>query len=176
MKNNRSRHAFLALVVFGAACLGGLVATDLHAQSIPLWSRAIFAHPSDGFGKEHRFSLRFFKQEGLHITGRCTYYQVDNQTPAVATIEGTKTEDGTFWPDVTSQVLNEETGKWETISKPFNHGHRGSVTIKPGEANHELLVSLDVFLPLVGKYKTGKLILNTGETAEFDLYDLLEDK
>jgi hypothetical protein len=142
----------------------------------PLWQRAWFAAPSGGYGAENRFSLRAVRQEGLHLTGECTYFQVENQNPPVAVIEGTDTGESGFWPDVTSQVKNERTGKWETIAKPFNHGHRRKITIKPGEFNQELLVALDVFYPFVGKYKLGRLVLKTGEITMFELNKLLEEE
>jgi hypothetical protein len=85
-----------------------------------------------------------------------------------------KTPDGEFWPDVTAQVKNERNGKWETLTRPFNCGHRVSVTIKPGEFNPKLLVSLDCFLSMVGKAKLGRVVLKTGEAATFELQYLLE--
>jgi hypothetical protein len=103
------------------------------------------------------------------------YFQLEDQSPRVAVIEGTDTKDCGFWPDVISQVKNEQTGKWETIAEPFNHGHRKTINIKPGEFNQELLVTLDVFLPFVGKHKLGRLALKSGEIATFDLKKLLED-
>jgi hypothetical protein len=144
------------------------------AEGIPLWERAWFAVPTNGYGPDTRFSLRAVKQEGLHLTGECTYFQVEKQNPPVAVIEGTDTGDGGFWPDVTSQVKDERTGKWETIAKPFDHGHRKTIAIKPGEFNQKLLVALDIFYPLIGKYKLGRLVLKTGETAVFELKNLLE--
>ncbi len=147
---------------------------DAEAGSLPLWSREISFHPVGGYGPEDRFSLRGVTQEGLHLTGECAYYQIENQNPSVATIEGTKTPDGEFWPDVTAQVKNERSGKWETIAKPFNCGHRASVTIKPGEFNPKLLVSLDFFLSVIGKAKLGRVVLKTGEAATFELKYLLE--
>ena len=148
----------------------------LRAGDLPLWSKGFSFHPTSGYGRENRFSLRGITQTGLHITGECAYYQIENQIPRVARIEGTKTADEQFWPDVTSQVKNQRTGKWETISKPFNHGHRATITIKPGEFNPELMVTLDIFYPLIGKYKVGRLLLATGDAAEFELKELFEDE
>jgi hypothetical protein len=167
------------LLVCGMAVFlaGGVqLATGLRAGELPLWSRGFSFHPTSGYSRENRFSLRGITQTGLHITGECAYYQIENQIPRIASIEGTKTADGQFWPDVTSQVKNERTGKWQTISEPFNRGHRATITIKPGEFNQELMVTLDVFYPLIGKYKVGRLLLRTGDATEFELKELLEDE
>lgn len=150
----------------------GLV-TTLQAGDLPLWSRGFSFHPTSGYTLENRFSLRGITQTGLHLTGECAYYQLENQTPRIISIKGIKTADGQFWPDVTSQVKNERTGKWETIAKPIRNGPRATITVKPGEFNPELLVTLDVFYARIGQYKLGRLLLKTGDSAEFELKDLL---
>jgi hypothetical protein len=149
------------------------LATTLQSGDLPLWSRGFSFHPTSGYTLENRFSLRGITQTGLHLTGECAYYQLENQIPRIISIEGTKTADGQFWPDVTSQVKNERTGKWETIAKPIRSGPRATITVKPGEFNPELLVTLDVFYARIGKYKLGRLLLKTGDSAEFELKDLL---
>lgn len=156
------------LCCMGASALAG--SEDCSA----LWTRTWFAARYEAFGPDDRFSVREVSQHGLHLTGQCTYYQLDGQTPRVAVIEGTDSEACGFWPDVLSQVKNEKTGEWETIAEPFNHGHRKTVEIKPGEFNQELFVSLDVFLPFVGKRKLGRLVLKEGESATFELDKLIE--
>jgi hypothetical protein len=140
-----------------------------------LWTRTWFAARFDAYGPDDRFSLREISQHGLHLTGQCTYFQLDGQSPRIAVIEGTDGKGCGFWPDVISQVKNEQTGKWETIAQPFNRGHRKSVEIRPGEFNQELFVALDVFLPFVGKQKLGRVALKGGEVATFELDKLVED-
>jgi len=149
------------------------LATDLRAGDLPLWSRAFSFHPTNGYSLENRFSLRGITQTGLHLTGECAYYQLENQVPRIISIEGTRTADGQFWPDVTAQVKNERTGRWETISKPVSGGRRATITVKPGEFDPELFVTLDAFRPLIGKYRVGRLLLKTGDAAEFELKELL---
>lgn len=145
------------------------------AEDLPLWTRGFTWHRTEGFGPDDRFSLRVVTQEGLHLTGECAYAAFASQTANASpvTIEGTKTAQGIFWPDVISQVKNDRTGKWETVSEPLNRGHRSTITVKPSEFAMELKVSLDVFQPLIGKYKLGRLVLRTGEAAVFELQDLL---
>jgi hypothetical protein len=169
--------SFLSPALYAAICfIYAIQLPSAEAGGLPLWSREISFHPAGGYTLANRFSLRGITQEGLHITGECAYYQPAGQDLPTVRIEGTKTGDGKFWPDVTSQVMNDRTGSWETISKTFNHGHRAVVSVKPGEMNGELLIALDIFLPLVDKCKLGRVVLNSGETAEFDLKHLLEDE
>lgn len=143
-------------------------------DDIPLWERSWFSVPKGGYTSSNRFTMSSIKQEGLHLTGRCRYAQLEGQTPEIASIEGTDTGDGGFWPDVTTQVKDEKTGKWETVSEPFIHGHRKTITIKPGELRQDLFVTLDVLFPFVGKQKLGRVVLKTGEAAMFELHMLLE--
>ena len=166
----RKRWALTILLCLVAVCTRA-AADDCR----PLWTATWFAARFEGFGPDDRFALRKISQYGLHLTGQCKYFQLEGQSPRVAVIQGTDGKDCGFWPDVTSQVKNERTGDWETIAEPFNRSHRKTVTINPGEFNQELLVSLDVFFPFVGKAKLGRLVLTSGEAAVFELEKLLEE-
>ena len=141
--------------------------------NVPLWSRSSFV--VSRHDKDSLFYLRTIRQDGLHLTGICTYSQ-DPSAKQTVVIQGTDAKDGGFWPDVTSQVQNDSTGEWKTVATPFNHGHRATVTVKPGEANQDLFVSLDIFLPLIGKHKLGRILLGTGDSTVFELRLLLEQE
>ena len=156
--------------------LGTLISLPVSAGEtrLPLWSRDISFHPLDGYTSAHRFSLRSITQEGLHLTGECAFYQTKDKEATTVSIAGTKTADGEFWPDIFCEVKDSENGTWTRISMPFDHGHRGEVLIKPGEQNTKLFVSLDVFFPLVETHKLGRIVLATGDVAEFELSSLLE--
>lgn len=167
----RAKHS-KTLILLPVVCL--LCLTSL-AEDVPLWSKGIFYHPEGGFGRADRFSLTMIQQEGLHLTGQGAYgYYAPQKKEGPVTIEGTKTAGGVFWPDVSAEVKNRQTGQWETISKSMNvPGYRASITVKPGEYNPDLFVSLDVFQPLIGKYDLGRVALSTGDAAVFELKDLL---
>jgi hypothetical protein len=154
---------FIASAIFTS-----LLCLSLRAADNTLWTKGIFAQSASA---PQPFILNIFTQEGLHLTGNCAYKRADEQPPRL--IEGTKTYNDEFWPDVTGQVKNEKTGAWETVSLPLDYGRRATIEVKAGELKQDLLVSLDVFLPLVGKYKVGRVVLKTGEAAEFDLFELL---
>jgi hypothetical protein len=151
------------------------LAAVVQAEDVPLWTRGFTWHRAAGFGIDDRFSLRVVRQEKARLIGECIYasYVDKKQSPVSVTIGGRKDADGVFWPDVISQVKNEATGTWETLSEPLSHGRPASITVGPGEFHQDLMVSLDVFKPMIGKYKFGRVVLKTGEAAVFELKDLL---
>jgi len=163
-------------VVWVASALALTQTAQAQSDCLPLWERAWFAAPSSGYGTGNRFILQSVMQKGLHLTGECAYTQGENQKPAVAAIDGTDAKECGFWPDVTAEVRNEKTGVWERIANPFTRGHRSTVTVAPEETKYDLLVALDVFLPLVDKYKLGRLVLKNGAAAVFELDKLLEEE
>ena len=158
----------MKIFLIASAIVTSIACLSLRAADNILWTKGIFAQSASA---PQSFSLNDFAQEGLHLTGQCAYKRADGEPPRL--IEGTETYNGEFWPDVTGQVKNEKTGAWETVSSPLDYGRRATIEIKAGELKQNLLVSLDVFVPLVGKYKVGRIVLKTGEAAEFDLFELL---
>lgn len=121
-----------------------------------------------------RFFLMFAQQEKFHLIGGCAYYnyQATSQTPHPVVITGRQGADGNLWPDAKTQVASAVDGKWITIGETNAADQLASVTIKPNEINSALNVSLDVFQPMIAKYKFGRIVLNTGDAAVFELKDL----
>jgi len=158
----------MKISLIASAIVTSIACLSLRAADNILWSKGAFAMPAS---TPQPFALNIFTQEGLHLTGSCAYKRAEGQPPRL--IEGTKTSNEEFWPDVTGQVKDEKTGSWETVSSPLDYGRRATIEIKAGELKQNLLVSLDVFVPLVGKYKVGRIVLKGGEAAEFDLFELL---
>lgn len=144
----------------------------LTALAAPLWSRGGFATQSHDLNDTNTFSMVIVEQEGLHLTGLCSYRATEKSKRMA--ISGTDTGDAGFWPDVTAQVRNDQTGQWQTVASPFTRGHRSTIEVDPGTTTKLMPVTLDVFLPLVAKYKVGRVVLPTGEAAVFELEILLE--
>src|SRR5207248_10203396 len=71
------------------------------ADDCEWWSRGILAQPSIDPAVDNRFTLFEVIGRSCHLTGKLSYYQTENQNPAVRVIEGTRTKDGIFWPYVT---------------------------------------------------------------------------
>lgn len=140
------------------------------------WSRGTFAHPVEGISKDQRLSLWLVTQDS-RLIGRFVYFQ-----PAVegrsrtAEIPGVKAPDGTFWPDVTLQVLNENTAAWKTIGASRIEGVAAVVRVSASESDFGLRILFDPYKPFIGKFKLGRIILKTGVTATFALENLEEPK
>ena len=75
-----------------------------------------------------------------------------------------------------SKTIPRENGKQFPIH-PITGGKFGKkrekVTIARNSQNLELMVNLDEFQPLIGKYEVGRIVLNSGEVSEFELKSLL---
>jgi hypothetical protein len=119
--------------------------------------------------------LYLIDQGEVHLTGTWWYENgpVGNEIPPRVQIEGRKTDDGRFWPDVTLQVKNKLTGKWKTLVKRSGQGKPTTVIIEPNGRNFDLTVNLDVFKPLADTHALGRIILKNGQSSEFELKYLL---
>ena len=159
-------------MLFFRVLLGYAMAASDECPS--LWTQTWFAARFDRFGPDDRFSLRAVTQRGLHLTGQCMYFQLEGQNPRIAVIDGTDARRCGFWPDVAAEVLDERTSTWVRLSDFFDYGHRKSVRIAPGTSSEDLFVSLDIFVPSIGKHRLGRLVLRSGETAVFELGKLIE--
>lgn len=148
---------------------------SVQAEGQKAWSRGFSAEPANSADRACEFVLYDLSQEELHLIGRWSYTNgtVSNKAPARVVIEGTKTPDGTFWPDVRLEVRKKGTGDWKTITKSSNHGRRATVIIEPNAINFDLAVNLDAFKSLIGKYESGRIVLKTNRASEFKLADLL---
>jgi hypothetical protein len=106
-----------------------------------------------------------------HVYGLCTYF---NGKSSPAAIEGIETADGDFYPEVSTQVADAEHGsQWKTLEAPPSPaGKPVTRYVQPKEVSRPLKVDLDVFRPLIGKGKFGRLVLKSGESAVFQIDDL----
>lgn len=115
------------------------------------------------------FVLDVWGSDGSNVSGLCSYY---NAKSAAFEIDGQETSSGEFYPDVIYQVSNGD-GDWETLEVPIvNRGKRITITVKSQAASRPLRVNLDPFVPLIGKFKYGSLVLKMGERAVFRIDEL----
>ncbi|HWM24831.1 MAG TPA: hypothetical protein VNP98_08400 [Chthoniobacterales bacterium] len=164
-------HLFRLLAFAAALC----VSSTTYAEGQRLWSRGFSSEPANSIDRAREFVLFSVAQGELNLVGTWSYTNgaVGNEPPPRVVIEGTKTADGSFWPDVALEVRKGRTGNWERIAPSPNLGERATVTIEPNAINFDLMVNLDPFKPLLDKYKSGRIVLNTGRISEFELKDLL---
>lgn len=108
------------------------------------------------------FELVTVSGEGDHVYGLCVF---TNVTPALVAIDGTETPDGEFYPNVALQVANDEEGEWRALDPSSHPGKKAALTIEAKQVSKSLMVDLDAFRPMIGKFKYGKIALRTGEAA-----------
>ena len=135
----------------------------------------ISAEPANSIDRAREFVLFSVDQGELNLVGTWSYTNgtVGSETSRRVVIEGTKTADGSFWPEVRLEARKGRKGKWERIITPPNRGELATVTIEPNAINFDLMVNLDAFKPLLNKYELGRIVLKTGRSSEFELKDLL---
>lgn len=91
--------------------------------------------------------------------------------PVKVTVEG-ESHDGFFWPAVTAQIGDVYRGPWYSVSIEAKKGKLSKIEVLPGQVMPEWRVRLNDFLPYVGNYEVGRVVLTSGDFAVFDLMDL----
>lgn len=115
------------------------------------------------------FVLDVWGSDGSNVKGWCRY---SNAKTAAFEIDGQETSSGEFYPDVIYQVSNGD-GDWEPLETPIvNRGKRITITVESQSTSRPLRVNLDPFVPLIGKFKYGSLVLKMGERAVFRIDEL----
>ncbi len=134
------------------------------------WSLVISAEPMSSLERAHQFSL-YCVDQSEHLVGTWFYanQSVGNQSASRVVIQGEKTSDGVFWPDVALQIKNEATGNWEKVTKPLRHTPPTKLFVEPDTVEFHLAVNLDAYKPLLATHKFGRIVLANGEATEFEL-------
>lgn len=91
--------------------------------------------------------------------------------PVKVTIEG-EWRDGFFWPSVKAQIGDLYRGPWYSIPVEAKKKKVNKVEVLPEQVVREWRVRLNDFLPYVGNYKVGRVVLPSGPFAVFGLMDL----
>jgi hypothetical protein len=163
-----------AIVSLNVSAISGLAAGNGESET---WMRGFLggqhSPPYDRFLVGNIASV-----EGNHLIGTFYFYNYDlgGGSPLAIRIHGKEKADGTFCPYVTAQVGNEIKTKWETIGCPIAEGTAVTLTVRPRSESKPLIVNLDIFRSLIGKMKYGRVLLKTGDSAIFELNDLLPPK
>jgi hypothetical protein len=104
------------------------------------------------------------------LTGSCSFGNIESPKyqPVKVSIEG-EWRDGFFWPNVKGQVGDVYLGPWYSIPVEARKKKLSRVEILPGQEMQKWRVRLNDFLPYVGNYKVGRVVLPSGE---FDVFEL----
>lgn len=116
------------------------------------------------------FDIWAIEYKGGELNATCSFANIGSPKykPAKVTIEG-EWRDGIFWPAVKGQVGDRYLGPWYSIPVEAKRGKLSKVEILPGQEIPKWRVRLNDFLPYVGNYAVGRLVLPSGEFAVFEL-------
>lgn len=116
------------------------------------------------------FELWAIEYKSGELTASCSFANIDSPKyqPVKVTIEG-EWRDGVFWPAVKGQVGDLYRGPWYSIPVDTKNKKLSKVEVLPGQEMPKWRVRLNDFLPYVGNYKVGRLVLPSGEFAVFQL-------
>jgi hypothetical protein len=116
-----------------------------------------------------RLSLIAVSLEDNHLLGTFPYgLNLELGDP----LASAGSEDQNFWPTVTAEVSNDDQNGWEKIGESSKPGQLYKPTVPPRSADW-LHVDLQVFKPFIGKFRYGRITLENGDSAIFELVNLL---
>lgn len=110
-------------------------------------------------------------ESDMNLVAECKYLPLDAKTSV--TVVGTKAADGKLWLTAIAQVASDYRGVWMTVGKSTGLGEAAKITLSTDDMEANWLVNLNVFRPCVGKYRYGRVVLDNGMSAAFELKDLL---
>jgi hypothetical protein len=107
------------------------------------------------------------------LTANCSFSNIESPKyqPVKVSIEG-EWRDGFFWPIVKGQVGDHYKGPWYSIPVEAKKKQLSKVEVLPGQEMRKWRVRLNDFLPYVGNYEVGRVVLASGEFAVFSPMDL----
>jgi hypothetical protein len=157
--------------VTGRMFLFCCVLLPLLVQAEEAWTKGLplVTRPQSDI-KEGPFILAVWSGMNNHVHGLCSYVNV--RAKAVG-LHGIQLKNGDFYPTVKLFVAD-ASDKWTAIESSSQRGQKASVVVKPrAEPEKTLKIDLDPFLPYIRKYKLGRIAIETGESAVFELSQLL---
>jgi hypothetical protein len=165
MNNHTICSAQYIITAIGFVFLG-VLCCDVDAGTQRNWSREPFVGTTPEKATSP-FAIVSISSIDSHIVGYCGY--VSKIDKDFTYINGSRTTDGAFWPNVTYQVGDEFGGTFKTIGKSVNKGNPLALRIKSMDTDTILHVDLDMLHAMVGKYQFGRIVLDNGESTTFAL-------
>jgi hypothetical protein len=116
------------------------------------------------------FDVLAIEYKSGELTATCSFSNIDSPKykPVKVSIEG-EWRDGFFWPAVKGQVGDLYKGPWYSIPVEAKKKQLSKVEVSPGQEISKWRVRLNDFLPYVGNYKVGRVLLASGDFAVFEL-------
>jgi hypothetical protein len=152
--------------------------TESNGSNSNDWERSLVNGNDLGPLTKAPFAVVSVKGAGNHVEAVCGYGYVEGHSTE---IEGTRTADGRFWPYVSAEDSNEPERTWKAIGQISHSGEPATFTVRPAGAvpnpldSTLLFVDMDVFRPMIGKFRYGRVVLKSGVAAAFELKELLPE-
>jgi hypothetical protein len=128
-----------------------------------------------GDGKDKRLELTDVDQELVHLIGVFVLTrEVNGEVPQLV-VQGHLGKTGVFAANVSLEVSNDEKGDWKTIETSLSDKIELTLTAAPHVAMLFIPVQLDAFQSYIGKFKFGRVTLQTGESDVFPMAWLTEE-
>lgn len=150
----------------------GLCGTTYASDPDAVWARGWTSHGAATAG------LQFIGigQGSGGLSGYFDYHNTGDgkNHPQPVVIVGTRSKAGQFWPHATLQVRKTTGSEWEPIAKSASDGHGETISVSPNDHSGLLVVKLDAFRQYLHTHHRGRVMISTGETAEFVLAGLTD--
>jgi hypothetical protein len=119
------------------------------------------------------FDITTIEYKSGQLTATCSFANVESPKyrPVKVSVEG-EWRDGFFWPAVKEQVGDLYLGPWYSIPGEPKMAKPTKLEVLPGQEMNKWRVRLNDFLPYVGNYKVGRVILASGDFSVFQLMQL----
>lgn len=136
-------------------------------ESASVWSKG---WTSEGPGWEG-LQLIGVHQSRSDLRGYFDYYNFakENRRAEPIVIVGVRSAAGEFWADATIQVKKTVASEWETVGKSAGKGQPETIKIAPDADSEGFMINFDDFKRFIPTHKSGRVIISTGATSEFDL-------
>jgi hypothetical protein len=119
------------------------------------------------------FDISTIEYKSGELTATCSFANMGSPKyqPVKVSIEG-EWRDGFFWPAVKEQIGDLYVGPWYSIPVEAKKAKLTKVEVLPGQEMDKWRVRLNDFLPYVGNYKVGRVVLTSKDFAVFQLMQL----
>jgi hypothetical protein len=139
-----------------------------------IWGRSYSLHSLPD-GKDTRLEVGDISQGPEHLVGVFDLTRQRQGRGRQLVIQGHLNKRGEFTANVSLEVGNQEDGgNWTSIESSFSNEVDVTLTAAPHIEALFIRVQLDAFQPYIGKFKFGRIVLQTGESTVVPLVWLTE--